>query len=371
MLSQSMKYHNIAPIEMLEAYGRGELSVSDSRWIEQLIQKNPMVSAVAENVSSVNVAAVKSISSKTSKSIAKVYLSKIGFWSKYGVWIGLSSIVLIIGLALFFQKNNYNTEYEQTAMNKELKTPKKIPSTENIVAIVPMGVDTKENVDLTEKTSVSDAREYKNSNNLETSVPIETKEFKTASIDTHHLKVKEQQSDLDSKRNDKLIEKETPDKNSGSDNTRSFESKTKTSANQSVVLSVQNVQILSKLKPNDAKRSKKNNSKRSPMSASGGNSVSNSSFSIDDIPKFTGGDRALQDYFVGKLRPLKIKKGEDHFDRNVMVDLEINSRGKLKDYKIYGNLHPTHQKALIEAINELPRFSKGSENVVYSIAISF
>lgn len=345
-----MKYHNVAPIEMLEAYCRGELSVSDSMWIEQLIQTNPMVKAVVENGSSINVGAVKSISSKTSKSISRLYLAKVGFWSKYGVWIGLSSIVLILGLALFFQKNN-SAVYEQTAMTKELKSPKKVPSTDKFAAVVPIADNDKENNEAIESNK-EDVYE----------ILIENNNSKT-----EHLVIKKQESDLNLKTKIKPIEIENEP---NSDNTRGFVTNANSSENQSVVLAVQNVQILAKSNPNDTKRS--NNSKSdSPLSTFGGKSEKGSSYSMDDVPKFTGGDRALQNYFVGKLRPLKIKKGEDHYDRSVMIDLEINSRGKLKDYKVYGNLHPTHQKALIEAIKNLPKFSKGSENVVYSIGISF
>lgn len=360
MSNQSMKYHSVAPIEMLEAYSRGELSVSDSKWIEQLIQKNPMVQAVAENISSINIATVKSISNSTSKGISSLYLGKIGFWSKFGVWIGLSSIVLVIGLALFFQNNN-SAVYEQTSLSQKLISPKKVPSNSHLAALTPMTNDEVEEDEILaqpteEKEHIQEAPEIEDN----TTAPITTKQ----------LVVKNKKLGLKQKEKADVIEIVPIDNGSKSDNTRTFSSNTKTIENQSVVLSVQDVQILAKSNPKDVKRTS-NGNKGNPMKAFGSKSESNSSYAMDDVPSFTGGDRALQDYFIGKLRPLKIKKGEDHYDRNVMIDLEINSRGKLKNYNVHGNLHPTHQKALIQAIKDLPRFSSGSENVVYSIGISF
>lgn len=336
---------------MLEAYSKGELSGSDSMWIEQLIQKNPMVKAVAESMTSINVATVKSISRKTSVSISNVYLSKIGFWSKYGVWIGLSSIALIIGLALFFQNNTINSVYEQTAMTTELNSPENSPSNMNSEAVVATTIDDSEN-----DNNLADNKDFENVKKEDVSEFSSKNNDKSSSIGTDHLKVKGQESKMQSNTKNKMIVPNPLVEDPKTDNTRSFASGTKTMESQSVLLSVQNVQILAKTNPKDLKGKSNNGS---------------NSYSMDDVPKFTGGDRALQDYFVGKLRPIKIKKEEDHFDRNVMVDLEINARGKLKDYTIYGDLHPTHQKALIEAINNLPQFSKGSENVVYSIGISF
>lgn len=371
-----MKYHNLAPVEMLKAYGKGELSVSDSKWVEQLIQNNPMVSAVAENISSINVATVHSISNKTSKSIAKAYLSKVGFWSKYGVWIGLSSIVLIIGLALFLQ-NSSNAIYEKKTIAQKLQSPNKVPSNNNIASVVPISdKTTEEDRDLSEKVEV-DIEEQKGSlpeeTVNETAIEEENKNFE---VEMDQLQIKDQKSETDSKPKNELTEtsssKEDEETHSNhSDNTRSFSSKAETSASQSVVLSVQNVQILSKLNPKDLKRSNNSRNNRGQLNSGKKQAGSGGSYSLEDVPQFTGGDRGLQNYFIGQLRPLKIKKNEDRFDRTVMIELEINARGKMKDYKIQGNLHPKHQKALIKAIKDIPQFSKGSEKVVYSLAISF
>ncbi len=361
MSNQYMKYHKVAPIEMLKAYSKGELSVSDSMWIEQLMQKNPMVKAVAEDVASINVETVKSISNRTSKSISTVYLSKIGFWSKYGVWIGLSSIALIIGLALFLQKSN-TAVYEPIPMSQKLKSSKKIPSNNSFIGVAPVtDQDETSEDDLTIETDLK----ADNANTKQSVQSPEDEKIDFGNISSDQLTVKTQTFDPKAK----TIEPISIDANKGADNTRSFSSSTKSTASQSVVLSVQNVQILAKSNPKDIKRS--NNNSGSPLNTFGGNKSKGSSYAIADVPKYRGGDRALQDYFVGKLRPLKITKGEDRFDRSVMIDLEINSRGKLKDYTIHGNLHPIHQKALIEAIKNLPKFSKGSESVVYSIGISF
>ena len=150
------------------------------------------------------------------------------------------------------------------------------------------------------------------------------------------------------------------------DNTREFSAENK--KNQTIMLAVSNVQILSKSNP-DALNTRSTGGKGNPLGEQTTSTSNN--FSVSDIPSYPGGDRALNNYFKGKLRPIQIPQHQDKFDRTVLIELTINSRGKLKDYKIRGQLHPTHQDALVKAIEELPRFNKGSEKITYSLGLTF
>ncbi|HLV42973.1 MAG TPA: hypothetical protein VKY37_11890 [Brumimicrobium sp.] len=375
MSNQSMKYHELPSFETLVAYQRGDLSVVDSQWIEQLIQNNPMVKAVAESTSSINVAAVKSLSNKTSQVISSTYYTKTGFFSKYGVWIGLSTITLIIVATYFFQMFQNDGVYEKSALNLNIETPENnTPSNQNVFAFSAEELSDKEGFDELEKAVLDVkknkdlgielvANEYQNEtlkkkNKVAPESVRISKENKTTSTDEIYSS---EDSHMRPKQEDKIDE---------FDNTRTFVSENK-SVNKSVVLSVQQVQILAKTNPDDFTSSSKKDKKGNPMQSFGKNPGNNSSYAINDVPKYPGGDNALQNYFIGKLRPIKIKEIENHYDKSVMIDLEVNSRGKLKDYTIHGQLHPEHQKALIKAIEEISRFEKGTESITYSIGIAF
>ena len=77
-------------------------------------------------------------------------------------------------------------------------------------------------------------------------------------------------------------------------------------------------------------------------------------------------------YFRGKLQPITMDVNQLDFDQNVMLVLEINQRGKLVHHELFEYLHPDYQKALEDAVNNLPKFKPvNGEKVTYSIGISF
>lgn len=357
MSSQSMKYHELPSLEMLVAYQKGTLSAVDSEWIEQSAQSNPMVKAVLDNVASIDYAAVQSISKRTSRSIAATYYSKTGFWSKYGVWIGLSSFAVLLGFTSLFQFSEPESLYQQEKLTalEHLGQIKHYHSVEKSDAVIPQ-LELKDEVEVEREIPISISDKV--TENTETITNRKEK------IESHALQVREIEN-LEIKAIEPIKEEEEflPD------NTRVFNVAAE-SVDKTVLLSVQQVQILAKTNPDDFNSSSTNN-KGNPLQVFGRKSEGRSSYSISDVPKYPGGDVALQNYFTGKLRPIQIQESENNYDKSVMLDLEINTRGKLKDYKVYGELHPEHQKALIQAIEELPRFSKGTESITYSLGIAF
>src|SRR5690554_952888 len=368
MSSQSMKYHELPSFETLVAYKKGDLSAVDSKWIEQLIHSNAMVRAVVENASAINQAAVKSISKRTSESIAKTYYAKAGFWSKYGVWIGLSSITLLIGFTYLYQSLKADALYVQTALNMNNSSEYENDSKNNFSKENAVLFGSKLDDDEQKTPIKGSSKDY--SEVIEESTKPENKKALDHEIMTSVQQNKENQFGSTVLNAFEKLENSEKQFKQTEDNTRTFAAESKSSS-KTIVLSVQQVQILAKTNPNDFSSSSKRDNKGNPLQGFGQKPGNNSSYSIDDVPKYPGGDRALQNYFVGKLRPIKIQEKDNQYDKSVMLDLEINARGKLKDYKVYGQLHPDHQKALIKAIEELPRFDKGTENITYSLGIAF
>lgn len=363
MSSRSMKYHSLPSLSDLKAYQQGKLSSEERSWIDSVIDRNPLVAEVLKNAESTDSAAVQRVSVSVTDRIAKTYIPSRGFWSKYAGWIGLSSIAFTLGSIYFLNPESISPKYalEQSSLN--IKQSGK----SNGVNLV-----SNDNIDLN-KGSINDT-EYSNPDADEPSKNTnEQNEILAINPDDKNV------IGLNPKSNSGMIttttlEFDEKEKNNKSepDNTRTFESNESNEKTGTVLLALNSVNILSKLNPDDFNTRETSSGGGNPLGRSETKRQNNASYSMQDLPSYPGGDQALINYFKGKLRPIEIPAKADQFDRSVMIELEVNSRGKLKDYQIFGNLHPTHQKQLEDAIKELPQFEKGNgEKVKYSLAISF
>lgn len=348
MLSRSTKYNELPSFEMLLAYKKGELSKSDSQWVDSIVQSNEMVKAVVDDISNISKDSVIAISNKTSQKITSIYLKKVGFWTKYGTWIGLSSIVLLLGLLFYFQSSQSEALYNKKDLALDVDRVKGAKSVIADKSIAP--------------TDYADETALVENENLEEKMVVET--------DFVGKTINEEVADESLEEAPEFLELTSNDNVPQVDNTREFQTKSGTEQVQFLTLAVQNVQILAKMNPNDV-RVKSNSSSNSPFGANTKRSNKNNNYSLDDMPKYQGGDVGLTNYFKGKLKPININKVNDKYDRNVMIDLNIRSNGRLKDYTIHGNLYPEHQKALEKAIKDLPRFTRGTESITYTIGVSF
>jgi hypothetical protein len=361
MSSQSMEYHSLPSLSDLKAYHQGKLSTDERSWIDSIINKNPLVAEVFRNAEATNSAAVQRVSISVSKKITNTYIPNRGFWSKYAGWIGLSSIALILGSIYFFNLENISPKYfaEQSKLNVEL------PQNNSSVSLVSdednrEHHDSNEMIDSEHLASTGPVRERDNSENTKVN---DLNPKKNSGISTlSSLEFSEE------KKNEKSNKPDLKEP----DNTMGFESNESNEKTGTVLLAVNSVNILSKLNPDDFNTRSSSSGGNDPLGRGNTKRQSNASYSMSDLPSYPGGDQALINYFKGELRPIKIPAAADKFDRSVLIELEVNSRGKLKDYKIFGNLHPTHQEQLEKAIKELPQFNKGKgEKVKYSLAISF
>jgi hypothetical protein len=346
-----MKYHNIPSIDLLVAYKSGRLTGDELISVERAISLNPMVAGVAESLGIEDVPVIKSISSNIHKHFLTPKLKSTGFWSKYGGWIGLSSIVILLGIYGLTELNKPEARYVNDSMllvDNEVDPDAQVKLTASANHSEQSQEADKRQPEHSEKALLIDSTESGEENDaVEESLSEEVDVASIADI-----------GDLD--------EEKSSEEENTFDNTRKFSAENQ--ENKSVMLAVSNVQILSKSNP-DALNTRSTGGDGNPL----GNQTTSTgnSFSVSDIPTYPGGDRALGDYFKGKLRPIEIPKHQDKFDRTVLIELTVNSRGKLKDYNIRGQLHPTHQDALVKAIEELPRFNKGSEKITYSLGVSF
>jgi hypothetical protein len=361
-----MKYHSLPSLSDLRAYQQGRLSDDERSWIDSVINTNPLVADVFKNLRTTNDDAVQRVSSSVSDRIAQTYIPNRGFWSKYAGWIGLSSIVLIIGSIYFFNLQSVTPKYLAEKSSLEINRPDGVSK----VSLISKSDDEQaENLN-DESSSIDSEVSSITENKTENAEPsmsdakvdmLNQKEgFKllaTAKLDL--------EEDDESQKNNDLKVKQP-------DNTRGFDNTKSTEKSGTVLLAVNSVNILSKLNPDDFNIRSTSSGGNDPLGRGDTKRENNSSYSMNDLPSFPGGDQALINYFKGELRPIKIPAKADQFDRSVMIELEVNSRGKLKDYKIFGNLHPTHQEQLEKAIANLPQFEKGKgEKVKYSLAISF
>lgn len=358
-----MKYHELPSFKMLSTYKKGYLSAQDRNWVARTLQQNAVVQAVAESVNGIDGRAVKAISQRTDKAITAQYM-KVGFWSKFGIWIGLSSIILLFGLFLIFH-NNTPTEYAKTdftlgiseVSSSETSSPNQAPKSSEIVTPL-----------LTKNTVYKNQGKETQKENLQVDTgksnpAIPAKEKLQNTLDK---KAKEIHPTPPSK------VKEATTKSSKNESFSSTENNTNIPQKSSkIILAIKRVQVLSKQFANEKHEShtRKGND---PLRTSQQQKGSRSAKAFADLPKYPGGDEALTLYFVGKLHPLQIPRDESKkYDRAVRLDLTIKANGKLDTYKVFGHLNPIHQKELEKAIKQLPRFSKGSGSTIYSLGISF
>jgi hypothetical protein len=355
-----MKYHSLPSLSDLKAYQNGKLSNEDRSWIDSVVRNNPLVAEVLEGIDSTDTAAVRRVSAAVSQKISKTYLPSRGFWSKYAGWIGLSSIVLILGSIYFFNLESIEPKYVTEESSLNISRAQKATAV-NLVHEENNYDSHKTDEEKESEMMLSNQSQEENksipSNEKSVSGLAPKKSYKMTPLPT--LKLTEEE------------EKSKPDLQTA-DNTRDFENNESVEKVGNILLAVNSVNILSKMNPDDFNTRRSTSGGNDPLGRRDTKRQNNASYSISDLPSFPGGDQALINYFKGQLRPVKVPAKADVFDRSVMIELEVNSRGKLKDYKIYGNLHPTHQKQLEKAIEELPQFDKGKgEKVNYSLAISF
>ncbi len=350
-----MKYHNIPSIDLILAYKSGKLTGEELISVERAISLNPMVAGVAESMEVEDVPMTKSIANKIHENFITPKLKHRGFLTKYAGWIGLSSILILLGI------------YGVTEM---LKPEPRYANETMTISDQEVDPNVKVNLETKDQVLIKD----ENGSTLELSEAgqlVDGSENFEGGKD-HNALQNEQLSDNETSNQLNVLGEDKPgdeikeEDENGFDNTREFSAESK--SNRSVLLAVSNVQILSKSNP-DALNTRSTGGGGNPLGEQ--TTSSSNSFSVKDIPSYPGGDRALNNYFRGKLRPIEIPSHQDKFDRTVLIELTINARGKLKDYEIRGQLHPTHQDALIKAIDGLPRFNKGSEKITYSLGLSF
>ena len=357
-----MKYHSLPSLSDLKAYQQGKLSSDERSWIDSVIDRNPLVAEVFKNAESTNSAAVQRVSTSVTDRIAKTYIPNRGFWSKYAGWIGLSSIAIILGSIYFLNSENISPKYALEKSSLHIEQPEKSN-----------GVDLISGDYAERKEGLNNDTEYSNS---EIDGPSENAIGQNAilasNFDNTGVNGLNPKSNSEMTTSSTLEFDEKEINNTEPDNTRTFENNESNEKTGTVLLALNSVNILSKLNPDDFNTRETNSGGGNPLGRSETKRQNNASYSMQDLPSYPGGDQALINYFKGKLRPIEIPAKADQFDRSVMIELEVNSRGKLKDYQIFGNLHPTHQKQLEDAIKELPQFEKGKgEKVKYSLAISF
>jgi len=363
-----MKYHSLPSLSDLKAYHQGKLSNDERRWIDSVVNKNPLVADVFRNAATTNSAVVQRISNSVSNEITRTYLPNRGFWSKYAGWIGLSSIVLILGSIYFFNLETISPKYVAVQSMLDIEKPGNLKGV-NLVS-GDYNNENKSSIKSTESERLEDINSPESTNHNQ-NLKSQNNNTKMSSLDP------KLNSGISTTSSLKFSEENKSDKSNEADvnepdNTMGFESSKSNEKTGTVLLAVSSVSILSKLNPDDFNTRSKSSGGNDPLGRGDTKRQSNATYSISDLPSYPGGDQALINYFRGELRPIKIPAAADKFDRSVMIELEVNSRGKLKDYKIFGNLHPKHHEQLEKAINELPQFEKGKgEKVKYSLAISF
>ncbi len=358
MSTQSMKYSDLPTIRQLMEFKRGKLSKQERAYVAGVVDKNPMVAAVIDDIEEDQIPAIEKMSARIKKAKLSSYLNQTPFWLKFSGWLGLLAVMILTTFYLWNASIQPKQRYEKVLLGLETSNkPEPTKMTWNVVS------DEQEKEKPSTEVENQDVATVDSTSRDLIRKPVEEKgvgdetEIRVSVPESHApppLPDKEEKDDATSESIDKESKNEVLS--------------TEKNKKSTILLSVNQVQILSKVNPKALKTKQRDND-RNPLGTQ--TTTKSRQYSVKDMPKYPGGDRALKNYFIGQLQPIEIDRSADKYDRSVLVELTINRWGKLKDAKIRGALHPAHQEALDKAIESLPRFKKGSEKVHYSIGISF
>lgn len=303
-----MKYYNLPTAEQIAGYHNGTLSIEDQRWIESSMQKNPFVNEAVQSFPASQLDTIQQISERVGTRIQHKYMKPNGFWSKYGVWIGLSSIAVILSIA-FLEKQNVEQRYFQN--------------------------------DAPERLSVLTINEQEEINNEEAQIkteqinPMESysskdpKDFQSSDIDDGDNFVEQQKI---------VTPKETEKEQESEQNQEGINLSGK------LLKNIRGISIIE---------------------------VDKGGLKRREIPEFPGGNIGLTNHFQSFITPVELQYGEPLYDPKIQVILDISANGKLKNHEVMGYMHEQHQKQIGSAIEKLPQFKPGKGGVSYTVEVKF
>lgn len=312
-----MKYYNLPTSQQIADYHSGQLSMENNQWIEKLMSSNLFVKSAVEDFPLDQQHEVQTISERISGKITKSYLQKRGFWSRFGGWISLSIILLLIGVLAVLNmspEQKYTQKGLLLAENQEKGEKPILEESEKLSS-------NRKEVIAQKSPETNEQKEVLNSNTVQS----------------------ENNTDNGQKTADPMLEME--DAASVTTNTEAeVESKEQTKLTGKLLKSVRSVNLISKDFNTEYKRY---------------------------IPEYPGGDRALFDYFRTQLKPVELDYSEGAFDAAVTFNLSVDKNGMDTSYEIEGALHPVHKIQLENCFKNLPRFKPGQTDVTYTVEIAF
>jgi hypothetical protein len=305
-----MKYYNLPTAKQIAEYHNGTLSIEDQRWIESSMQNNPFVNEAVKSFPEGQLDTIQQISERVGTRIRNQYAQPNGFWSKYGVWIGLSSIALLLSIA-YFTKSSPDQRYFLNNMPEKLS-----------VLLINDKNEVEEKVILSEiNEEVSGEKEAVSSD------IVSKKKNEAVAINT-----------FNDESNDEIEE------------TKNLEEEEEEEQQEKINLSGK---LLKNIRGISIVQVDKNGLKRR------------------EIPEFPGGNIGLTNHFNSYIQPVELQYGEPLYDPKAQIVLNIGANGKLKNHDIKGYLHEQHKNQINSAIKNLPQFKPGKGEVSYTVEVKF
>jgi hypothetical protein len=305
-----MKYYNLPSAEQIACYHNGTLSVQDKQWIESVMQKNPFVKEAVKTFPTSQVQTVQQISERVGTRIKNQYLEPRGFWSKYGVWIGLSSVAILLTIG-YFATNNAEQRYFLDGGQKQFTL---------------LTVDEQENTSL-EHENILSSEEIVEKSIEEIQVdPISSEkstDLVNESLAQTNLENTEESSDASDGKNEEQVELNLSGK---------------------LLKNIRGIAIIN---------------------------VDKGGLKRREVPEFPGGDIGLTNHFQSHITPVELQYGEPLYDHKAQIVLMIGANGKLKEHEVQGNLHSLHQTQIETAVSKLPQFKPGKGDVSYTVEVKF
>ena len=310
-----MKYYNLPTAEQIASYHNGSLSLQDRQWIEAIMQQNPFVKEAVASFPIGQVKTVQQISKRVSSRVQRQYAEPRGFWSKYGVWIGLSTIALI--LAVGYQTTNKAEQryFPDDNSSKEITLASLNENTEET---------TLEQTIIESKSAGETIKKEERKNNEEEASILPTEISDSEQINHEN----DQKVDVV---NDEVHQNEEVGQE-------------KLNLSGKLLKNIRGISVVSVDKKGLKKR---------------------------EVPEFPGGNIGLTNHFQSYITPVELQYGEPLYDAKATIHLEVGANGKLDQHSVNGYLHEVHQEQIKKAIEQLPQFKPGKGAVDFTLEVKF
>lgn len=349
------KYINIIK-QLLEKKFSGKASLQELQELDRYMQQDELLAEAFSNADLSVFVNAREIAASANEQINNVIKSNKPFGKQYIYYITTVLILIFFTWLIWPNKKIIHTKHD-SSLTLPIKIEEKnvSPKHEYILPADEKPQQTEKNVNTQQKQI------------------IEKNKHKEQLI-TEEISTKENISVTNSE-TDKQVNEEKPKESKQdlkSDNTANLVDY----ATLPTIVRVQHIQILSKINAAESENINRNNDVTNPnIGEPITKRKSNTSYNIDDMPYYFGNDAGFTGYLSRKLSGAVVLP-RNKIPHSATVRFVVNSKGKVENSEVIGNIPPQLEHEILKVINQAPDWQPGKLSgkkgkLEYIIAIYF